>query len=250
MPATMVKPESETKIADMFNRIAPTYDFLNRLLSARQDVRWRKQMVSMFSKDKSLFVQESLQASEPFKVLDMATGTADVLIEVHRQYGHSVTLFGGDISHEMLERGKLKLKAATGMSQDLSIMSAERIPFANDSFDFITISFGLRNVVEKDRAIAEFYRVLKPGGRLFVLEFFIPESGLFAHLFQFYFNRILPVIGGIFSDKSAYHYLPKSVVNSYSLEKLCSVMANKGLRRGRVKNFLFGACKIVEGIKV
>ena len=260
----MIKPESETKIADMFNRIAPQYDFLNRLLSARQDIRWRKHLVSMFAKPNtysSVKIDPNKVKIDPNKVkidpnkdlirvLDMATGTGEVLIEAHKQLGERAQLFGGDISSEMIEIGKTKLRSISGCNSEMSIMSAEKILYPDSSFDVLTIAFGLRNVVQKDRAIAEFARVLKPNGRLFVLEFFIPNTGFFGRVFQLYFQRILPVIGGLFSDKTAYSYLPKSVASSYSLEKLVAVMANKGLKAGRTKNFLFGACKIVEGIKV
>jgi len=238
MMPSLQKPESEAKIADMFNRIAGKYDALNRLLSCRQDRRWRRAMVAMIPRQPNL------------KLLDVATGTSDVMIEAHRQLGSQAELYGSDISTEMLSLGRKKLDARKIQNSKLSLMSAENLSFDDKTFHVLTISFGLRNVVNKDKAIAEFSRVLKPNGRLYILEFFVPEEGFLAHLFQFYFHKILPFIGGIFSDKNAYTYLPKSVASSYSIATLTDVMANKGLKVGTIKNFIFGHCKIVEGIKV
>ncbi len=232
------KPANEDRIANMFNRIAPRYDFLNRFLSCSQDKSWRKALISFIPKSRKVVL------------LDVATGTADVLIEAKKQLGDNVALHGSDISEKMLAIGRTKLDRLGIKTNGLSIMSAEKIEFSDQFFDVITISFGLRNVIHKDKAIAEFSRLLKPKGQLLILEFFVPEKGTFAKVFQFYFHKILPFIGGALSDKQAYSYLPKSVASSYSIEALTSVMANKGLKTGRIKNFLFGACKIVEGIKV
>ena len=184
------------------------------------------------------------------KLLDVATGTSDVMIEAHRQLGDTAELHGSDISTEMLSLGRKKLDDRKIQNSKLSLMSAENLIFDDKSFHVLTISFGLRNVVNKDKALAEFSRVLKPNGRLYILEFFVPEKGLFAQLFQFYFHKVLPVIGGFFSDKNAYTYLPKSVASSYSIATLTDIMANKGLKIGTIKNFIFGSCKIVEAIKV
>jgi demethylmenaquinone methyltransferase/2-methoxy-6-polyprenyl-1,4-benzoquinol methylase len=238
MKQSLTKPESEAKIADMFNRIAARYDLLNRLLSCQQDKRWRRVMVSLIPR------------GTPIKLLDVATGTSDVIIEAHRQLGDQVELYGADISSEMLSLGRKKLDHRKILNSKLSLMSAEKLEFEDRSFHVLTISFGLRNVVNKDKALGEFSRVLKPNGRLYILEFFLPEEGAFARLFQFYFHKILPFLGGLISDKGAYSYLPKSVASSYSLSTLTDVMANRGLKLGTVKNFLFGSCKIVEGIKV
>jgi len=238
MKPSFTKPESEAKIADMFNRIAGRYDLLNRLLSCRQDRRWRRAMVAMIPRQPHL------------KLLDVATGTSDVMIEAHRQLGDSAELYGSDISSEMLSLGRKKLDERKIENSKLSLMSAEKLGFEDKSFHVLTISFGLRNVVNKDKALAEFSRVLKPNGRLYILEFFVPERGLLAQLFQVYFHKVLPLIGGLISDKSAYAYLPKSVASSYSIATLTDVMANKGLKLGTVKNYIFGSCKIVEAIKV
>jgi demethylmenaquinone methyltransferase/2-methoxy-6-polyprenyl-1,4-benzoquinol methylase len=238
MSESFTKPVVEDKIATMFDRIAPRYDFLNRFLSCRQDKTWRRSLISFIPKGRKL------------KLLDVATGTADILIEAKRQLGDDVVLHGSDISEKMLALGRTKLDRLGIKTNGLSLMSAERMEYSDQSFDVITISFGLRNVVDKDKAISEFSRLLKPQGQLLVLEFFAPEKKTLAKAFQFYFHHILPVIGGAFSDKQAYSYLPKSVASSYSIDALTAVMANKGLKTGRIKSFLFGACRIVEGIKV
>jgi demethylmenaquinone methyltransferase / 2-methoxy-6-polyprenyl-1,4-benzoquinol methylase len=231
-------PGNETKIANMFNRIAPRYDFLNALLSAKQDKRWRKSMISM----------------APFrpngKLLDVATGTGDVLIEAMSQHKEYSEFYGTDISKQMLSIAKNKVQnLEQSEKSQFSLMSAESLKLPDSTFDCLTISFGLRNVVRREVAINEFNRVLKPGGSLLILEFFIPKRGPLARLFQFYFHQILPVIGGIFSDKSAYKYLPESVGSFYEYEELRDVLYSSGFVINQSKKFLFGSCRIVNAIK-
>jgi demethylmenaquinone methyltransferase/2-methoxy-6-polyprenyl-1,4-benzoquinol methylase len=232
------RPESEAKIAAMFDRVAPKYDFLNRLLSARQDQRWRKRLASMI----------------PFRpngrYLDCATGTGDVLLTVagvHPEYGE---LVGTDISGEMLALAKSKV-AASGLKQpvQLQLMSAESLDLPDSKFDSVSISFGLRNVVKRDQALREFHRVLVPGGVLLILEFFIPKRGLMAALFQFYFHTILPFIGGIFSDREAYKYLPQSVGSFYSPDELRQALYETGFNVEGGESYLFGACRLVRAVK-
>jgi len=125
-------------------------------------------------------------------------------------------------------------------------MSAERLGFSDRSFSAVTISFGLRNVVDKKKALAEFSRVLRPQGSLLILEFFPLKAGLLNTLFQFYFQRILPVIGGLFSDKQAYQYLPQSVGSFLTVNELEQQALVYGLKLARKKSFLFGSCMLVE----
>lgn len=231
-------PGNEAKIANMFNRIAPKYDFLNALLSAKQDKRWRKAMIRM----------------APFrpngKFLDVATGTGDVLIEALAQHPEYGEFHGTDISKEMLALAEQKTEQTPqGPKANFSIMSAESLKLPDSAFDCLTISFGLRNVVRREIAISEFNRVLKPGASLIILEFFIPKRGPLSRLFQFYFHQILPVIGGIFSDKSAYKYLPESVGSFYEYEELREVLYNSGFTIADTKKYLFGSCRIVKAVK-
>ena len=223
----MVKPQNEQVIAGMFDKIAPRYDFLNTLLSGGQDRRWRKHLIRNVPKNARL--------------LDVATGTADVLIAASKRTN---SLQGVDISAGMLALGERKLKNHD-LHADLQQMSAESLAFAPHSFDCVSISFGLRNVVNQSRALQEFHRVLTPSGRLLVLEFFLPKSSVFGKLFQFYFHHILPRLGAFFSDKQAYTYLPKSVEDFDSPEVLEEKLRKIGFQSVEQIPFLFGACRLI-----
>lgn len=231
----LTRPVDESMIAAMFDRISARYDFLNRLLSARQDVRWRKLLISMIPTRKG------------GNYLDMATGTGDVLLEAAKQHPEYATFTGGDISKGMLSFADKKA-AAAGINErvEWKVMSAESLAFADESIDCASISFGLRNVVNKEKALGEFARVLKPGGVFLILEFFTPSHGPMARAFQFYFHKILPQIGRLFSEKEAYTYLPKSVASFYSPQELRDSLASKGLIVEKEVNFLFGACRLVK----
>jgi demethylmenaquinone methyltransferase/2-methoxy-6-polyprenyl-1,4-benzoquinol methylase len=229
------RPESEAKIAGMFDRIAPRYDFLNRLLSGRQDQRWRNHLVRHV----------------PYRpggtYLDVATGTGDVLKAVYKTRDEYSGYMGVDISQQMLN---LATKKCAGRGITFDKMSAENLKIPDASVDALSISFGLRNVVRKGAALNEFHRVLKDDGVLLILEFFIPKTGIPGFLFQTYFHYILPAIGGLFSDKSAYTYLPQSVGSFYSPDQIREELYNRGFVVGHVKNFLFGACRLIKATKV
>ena len=149
--------------------------------------------------------------------LDVATGTGDVVLRAKKTLDTYTRFEAVDLSNEMLVLADKKAKAKGYEDIDFKQMTAENLRFEDASFDCVSISFGLRNVVNKGNAIREFFRVLNKGGVLLVLEFFPANRGLMSSLFQFYFNKILPVLGSIISDKEAYHYLPKSVGSFYSI---------------------------------
>jgi demethylmenaquinone methyltransferase/2-methoxy-6-polyprenyl-1,4-benzoquinol methylase len=235
----LTKPQEESAIAQMFDRISGRYDLLNRLLSARQDVRWRNNLLAMV----------------PYRpggtFLDMATGTGDVLLSVAKKHPEYECFVGGDISKGMLSLAEKKANAIKLLpATEWRLMSAERISLGDASCDCVSISFGLRNVVDKEKAIAEFSRVLKTGGVLLILEFFTPENSSMSKLFQYYFHKVLPVIGKLFSEKEAYTYLPKSVASFYSPSELRESLSAKGFMIDREKNFLFGACRLVKARKI
>lgn len=236
--APMTRPVDESNVAAMFDRISDRYDFLNRLLSARQDVRWRNKLISM------------IPTRERGRYLDMATGTGDVLLATLKAHPEYAAFIGGDISKGMLSFAEKKA-ATAGVSDRVEwrVMSAETIDQKNNSIDCATISFGLRNVVNKERALSEFARVLKPNGVFLILEFFTPTSGLMSKLFQFYFHKILPKIGSFFSEKEAYTYLPKSVASFYSPAELRDSLRSKGFVVEKEVNFLFGACRLIKSRK-
>ena len=235
----VAKPASETQIAAMFDRVAARYDFLNALLSARQDRRWRRHLARMVPHRQGGYF------------LDVATGTGDVLFACARQHPEYAEFMGADISPEMLALAEKKADSelAPGARVSWRQMSATALDLANEVADVITISFGLRNVVDKPKALAEFSRVLKPGGSLLIMEFFEPASNIFSRLFQAYFHHVLPVIGGIFSDRSAYHYLPRSVGSFYKTDELRQALRQAGLSPTEDVSFMFGSCRIFKATK-
>jgi demethylmenaquinone methyltransferase/2-methoxy-6-polyprenyl-1,4-benzoquinol methylase len=231
-------PASEAKIEAMFDRVAPRYDLLNRLLSMRQDQRWRRRLISMI----------------PFRpngcYLDVATGTGDVLLaarQIRREYGEFV---GVDISSEMLRRAALKAKSKSSPLTTFKKMSAEALDVQDSTIDCLSISFGLRNVIDRAAALKEFHRVLRPDGVLLILEFFLPEGGIMGRAFQFYFHRFLPVIGGLLSDKEAYKYLPESVGSFYKPGELRTALYDTGFSVTESVSYLFGACRLIKAIKL
>lgn len=230
----MTSPESEAKIAQMFDKVAPRYDFLNALLSMRQDKRWRKRLVSLSSDQNNA------------SYLDVATGTGDVITTIGQYRPFAKELFGVDISQKMLNLAEIKSRPYQFSSKlKFDVMSAEELQFSDAKFDTVSISFGLRNVINKKKALSEFARVLKPDGKLLILEFFSPDNTVFSHLFQWYFHRILPKIGGFLSDREAYHYLPKSVGSFYSYKELNKVLHDLGFEHKRTVSYLFGSCRLI-----
>ena len=235
----MAKPVSEAQISGMFDRIADRYDLLNRLLSARQDQRWRKVLV----------------AHVPYRpdgcYLDVATGTGDVLLAAaaaHKEYNE---YHGVDISAQMLKHAELKAdKAGIGSLSRFTKMSATDLKLPDANVDCLSISFGLRNVVAKRQALIEFHRVLKADGTMLILEFFTPQKGILAWGFNMYFKRILPLIGGLFSDRKAYTYLPSSVGQFYSISELRQIIYDCGFCIDVQKDFLWGACRLIKARKI
>lgn len=189
-------------IRTMFDSISPRYDLLNRILSFGIDIRWRKKLVSR------------LKIHAPENVVDLATGTGDLAIEIARKIDRC-HVFGIDLSPGMLEYARKKI-AKHKLHNRISLIEVDghNIPFEDNFFSAATIAFGIRNYENPAQGIKEIFRVLKPGGILMILEFNMPQKGIFAKVYRFYFFRILPTIGRIVSgNKNAYTYLPASVTN-------------------------------------
>ncbi len=226
------------KIQQMFGAIAPRYDFLNRLLSLGIDRRWRKKAVRL------------LKYREGSRILDVATGTGDVALEIARSTPASVRITGADFCKEMVELGEEKVAASPYAGRiDLKVAPCEDLPFANDTFDSITIAFGIRNVVDRKLGLAEMWRVLRPGGRMIILEFSTPKSRLFRQIYYFYFRRLLPVVGGLFSRYNAYKYLPDSVLEFPSHEEFSKMISEAGFRNIHIHELTFGIASIYAGEK-
>jgi demethylmenaquinone methyltransferase/2-methoxy-6-polyprenyl-1,4-benzoquinol methylase len=226
------------KIQQMFGAIAPRYDFLNRLLSFGIDRRWRTKAVRL------------LKYREGSRILDVATGTGDVALEIALRTPDSVTITGADFCREMVDLGMVKVAASPYANRiDLKVAPCEDLPFANETFDSITIAFGIRNVVDRKLGLAEMWRVLRPGGRMIILEFSTPRSLLFRQLYYFYFRRLLPVVGGMFSRYNAYKYLPDSVLEFPSQEEFSRMIADAGFRNIHLHELTFGIATIYVGEK-
>lgn len=184
----------------MFDRIAFRYDVLNRIMSFGIDVRWRRQLVRMIRKD------------APEEILDIATGTGDLVIMMGRAMPQA-RLTGLDLSPEMLAIGRKRVARKNVPNVAAMIEGdAENLSFGDGTFDAVTVVYGVRNFGDIPQGLQEMYRVLKPGGKVYIQEFAMPEGKVFGALFHFYFRRLLPFIGGVISgEHQAYRYLQRSV---------------------------------------
>ncbi len=224
-----------SRIGQMFNRIAPTYDFLNHFLSVGIDLKWRKMAV----KDLSVTGREL--------VLDLACGTGDLGFAALEK-APECRVIGVDLALKMLEIAKEKAnkKKLTAMSYLFLSGDILNLPFRDSTFDKAMIAFGIRNVVNTKKAFVEICRVLKPGGRLAVLEFSLPRNVLFKDLYMIYFKKILPFVGGLVSrDPEAYSYLPSSVDSFTPPEVLSLEMKNAGFRIAKTKFYTGGISYLI-----
>ena len=198
-PAIGDAPGKKDEVEAMFDAIAPRYDLLNRVLSFGIDQLWRRRAVAM------------LQQDRPRRILDVATGTADLAIEALRLHPQKVV--GIDLSEEMLERGRQKIRKL-GEADRVTLQrgDAERLPFSDAQFDAVLVAFGVRNFEHLDRGLCEIQRVLRKGGAVVVLEFSKPRAFLIKQLYEAYSRHVLPRIGqAVSGDEGAYRYLPASV---------------------------------------
>ena len=225
-------------IAGMFSSIAPRYDFLNRLLSLGTDRRWRREAVGWIKPEKGGIH------------LDVATGTADVALEIFRQKGNGALVVGVDLSAGMMRLGRAKASRA-GLADRLAFILApgEELPFRDNAFDSASIAFGIRNVVDRDRGLREMCRVVKPGGRVVVLEFSQPTSALFGALYRLYFTRVLPRLGGLISQRTAYSYLPDSVEDFPPPGEFAQMMRNAGCDPVTFRPLTRGIVTLYIGVK-
>lgn len=230
--------EKGRAIRQMFDEIAPRYDLLNRLLSFGIDRRWRRIAV------------RQLAVPPGGRVLDVATGTGDVALEIARQTDPSVRVVGADFTQGMLVRGREKI-AASRHSGRIELVNApcEALPHPDNTFDGVTIAFGIRNVVDRERGLCEMARVIKPGGRVVILEFATPRSRLFRAVYLFYFHRLLPRLGGLLSRRSAYQYLPESVQEFPDRQAFLGMMSAAGLAALRRIELTGGVAVIYVGEK-
>ena len=238
-----VKPYSEegskkSQVSNMFDKIAPYYDTLNRVLSLGIDTIWRKKAIDYLKED------------NPQLILDVATGTADVAIEMSKRL-NPTKIIGVDISKEMLEIGRKKIeKKKLHEIIELQEGDSENLPFEDNTFDAITVAFGVRNYENLEKGLAEMRRVLKKDGKLVVLEFSKPKLFPFKQLFHAYFKYILPLIGRFTSkDPRAYQYLYESVQIFPEGEAFLKLLEKTGYNSSQCTPLSLGICSIYLGKK-
>lgn len=221
----------------MFDKISGNYDGLNRVISFGIDVKWRKKVI------------ELVKATKPQAVLDIATGTGDLAISLAKTT--ATRIVGLDISEGMLAVGRKKI-AAKDLSEKIEMVQAdsEALPFEDNSFDAITVAFGVRNFEHLEKGLAEIYRVLKPGGIFVVLETSVPTKFPFKQGYNFHSKVILPVIGKLFSqDKVAYSYLSESAASFPYGEEFNNILRKIGFNNVEDKPQTFGVATIYKASK-
>lgn len=231
------KGSKKEQVATMFNNIAHRYDFLNRSLSMGIDILWRKKTIAQ------------LKELKPKVILDVATGTGDLALEAMSLDPEKI--IGLDISVGMLEIGREKI-AKRKLSDKIEMIEgdSENLPFEDNTFDAVTVAFGVRNFEDLMKGMKEIHRVLRPNGKLVVLEFSQPKSFPIKHLYWFYFNNILPTFGKLLSkDASAYTYLPESVKAFPSGQDFLDVLTKVGFKRNTSQPLTFGISSIYTGLK-
>tara|TARA_R110002050_G_scaffold173352_2_gene305525 strand:+ start:317 stop:1051 length:735 start_codon:yes stop_codon:yes gene_type:complete len=232
--STLGKKEQVTK---MFDTISGNYDGLNRVISFGIDIKWRKRVVSIVSKN------------NPDKILDIATGTGDLAINMAQTGAGEI--IGLDISPGMLEVGKRKISDKNlGDIIKMIVGDSENLPFEANSFDAITVAFGVRNFENLEKGLAEIFRVLKPGGSFVVLETSIPTKTPYKQGYKFYTRFILPAIGMLFSkDRSAYAYLSESAAAFPHGQQFNNILAKIGFIGIDNKPQTFGVASIYVATK-
>lgn len=232
-------PKKE-KIQEMFDGIANDYDRLNHIMSLGIDRSWRRRSL------KEIVREDAVQ-----EILDIACGTGDFSIAIARRMSPGSRVTGVDLSEGMLAVMKEKLKEE-GL-EDCVVCGqgdSEAMDFEDGRFDCATIAFGIRNFEHREKALREILRVLKPGGRLVILELSVPSNPVIRWFYNLYFTRILPIIGGrISGDKAAYRYLPASVLNFPGKKEWMATMSGCGYAGVKHKAFTHGICRMYVGVK-
>ncbi|MFL5787540.1 MAG: bifunctional demethylmenaquinone methyltransferase/2-methoxy-6-polyprenyl-1,4-benzoquinol methylase UbiE [Flavisolibacter sp.] len=242
-PHDVVKPFKENKgkkeqVGEMFDAIAGKYDFMNRLLTIGIDVKWRRKAIMKFMND------------QPSHLLDVATGTGDMAIMAMKLL-HPNKITGIDISEKMLELGKEKVENE-GLSSQIQLVKgdSETINFPNNTFDGVMVAFGVRNFENLEKGLLEILRVLKPGGRLVVLECSKPRIPGIRTLYNWYMGFVVPQLAKWFSQsKKAYQYLNRSVLAFPDRQAFVSILSGTGFSDTECKPLSLGICCIYSGRK-
>lgn len=221
--------EKGQQVEQMFDRIAHSYDFLNHFLSMGIDKRWRRAAI------------DSLKPFAPKRLLDVATGTGDFALLAMERLGLD-SLLGVDLSEGMLSVGREKV-AKAGLSDRITLQKDDcmQLSLQDDSFDAVTVAYGVRNFADLDRGLREMRRVLRPGGRLVIIELTSPVSFPMKQLFWIYAHVLMPLLGRLVSkDSAAYSYLPATMEAFPQGEVMLSILQKAGYKEVRFKRFTFG----------
>lgn len=231
-------PEDKSHVHDLFENIAPKYDMMNDLMSFKQHKVWRKKTM------KKMAIKKGQTA------LDLCCGTCDWTIDLAKasESGH---ITGLDFSEQMLAVGRKKIKEE-GLDQQITLVQGDAmsLPFENDSFDFVTIGFGLRNVPNYEQVVSEMLRVVKPGGKIVCLEMSKPQAQPFKSIYYFYFNKMVPLLGKMFAKQfAAYKWLPDSLKLFLDAKELKQLFEKVGAKDVFVQNFFWGIAALHIGQK-
>jgi demethylmenaquinone methyltransferase/2-methoxy-6-polyprenyl-1,4-benzoquinol methylase len=238
--STSLVDKREVRIRQMFNNIAPSYDLLNHLLSLNIDHYWRWRTTRLAPP----------RGEAP--ILDLCTGTGDLALAYDRAAGRRLPIVGADFCHEMLVRAQAKTQRRAAQERVRYLEAdAQHLPFPDGHFQITTVAFGLRNVTDTDRGLAEMVRVTRPGGRVAILEFSQPRGQLFGGLYRFYFRHVLPRVGQAISRSkdNAYRYLPASVLEFPDGAALAERLRHHGLEDVRWHPLTFGIATLYVGTK-
>lgn len=238
--AKAIANHSRDEIWKMFDEISPTYDLLNHLLSFGIDVYWRRKLVKYLPKSKDI------------KLLDLATGTGDQLITIIKKAKQVKSALGIDMSEEMIRHGTRKI-IDKSYAHQVTFMTGDATDIAlkDESVDCVTMSFGIRNVVDVEKCLKECHRVLSPSGKVLILEFSTPSNKLLKSLHFFYLRHILPFIGGVISKKmGAYRYLNKTIETFPSGSLFCELLQKAGFIRIKAIPLTFGVATLYIGEKL
>lgn len=236
---TIQKDDKISMVADVFHSVAKQYDVMNDLMSFGIHRLWKR------------FTIDASGVRPGNKVLDLAGGTGDLTAKFSRLVGREGKVILADINSSMLNVGRDKLRDK-GLVQNIEYVqaNAETLPFEENTFDVVTMAFGLRNVTDKDKALRSIYSVLKPGGRLLVLEFSKPEQELLSKAYDFYSFNILPKMGEIVAkDGESYRYLAESIRMHPDQHTLKTMMDNAGFEQTSFKNLTGGVVALHKGYK-
>ncbi|AZZ99854.1 bifunctional demethylmenaquinone methyltransferase/2-methoxy-6-polyprenyl-1,4-benzoquinol methylase UbiE [Pseudoalteromonas sp. R3] len=236
---TVATQEKASMVADVFHSVAAKYDVMNDLMSFGIHRLWKRQTIACSG------------VRQGHRVLDLAGGTGDLTAKFSELVGESGQVILGDINDSMLRVGRDKLRDLGRVGNiEYVQMNAEALPFPDNSLDVITIAFGLRNVTDKDKALRSMYRVLKPGGRLLVLEFSKTDNEALSKLYDFYSFNILPTMGKLVAnDSESYRYLAESIRMHPDQETLKSMMEEAGFEQASYQNLTGGIVALHRGFK-